>query len=71
MPRNIQKFVDIIFSECQSIEERCDGYKKKLFNIVIEISALEREHAVQGTNIQQKINNICGVTGDFIIKNRK
>ena len=71
MPLNERKTIRIILNECKSIEERCDGYKEELRETITEIIALERQHRVQGTNIQQKINDKCSAAGDFLAGNRE
>ena len=70
MPLNEQKVVAIILDECNSIEERCNGYKEELVETIVDIIALERQHRIQGTNIQQKISDKCNATGNFLAKLR-
>ena len=66
MPIYGQKIINIILDECKPIEERCDGYKEELVEVITEIITAEREHRVQGTYIQQKINDKCNAAGDFL-----
>ena len=70
MPLNDRKIINIILSECKSLEERCDGYKEEIREAIVEIITAERQHRVQGTNIQQKINGKCQAAGDFLAKNQ-
>lgn len=70
MPLNDRKIITIILDECESIEERCDGYREELVETITEIIALERQHRVQGTNIQQKINDKCNAAGNFLARTR-
>ena len=70
MPLNDQKIINIILNECQSIEERCDGYKEELLEVITEIIAAERQHRLQGTHIQKKITDKCNAAADFLAKNR-
>ncbi|MDE0315856.1 MAG: hypothetical protein OXM61_13200 [Candidatus Poribacteria bacterium] len=70
MPLNDRKVISIIIDECDSIEERCDGYKEELCEVIAEIIAAERQHRVQGTQIQKKINEKCNATADFLSRNR-
>ena len=65
-----QKFIDILLNECESIEEKCDGYKERLAKTVVEIIEIEKRHSVQGTNIRQQITAICEKTGDFLAENQ-
>jgi hypothetical protein len=70
MPLNERKIISIILDECQRIEERCDGYRKELVEVVTDIIIAEQQHHVQGTNIQQKINDKCNATGRFLAEKR-
>ena len=70
MPLNDRKIINIILNECKSLEERCDGYKEEIREAIVEIITAERQHRVQGTNIQQKINSKCQAAGDFLAKNQ-
>lgn len=70
MPLNDRKIIAIILNECKTIEERCTGYKEELRETITEIIAAERQHRVQGTNIQQKISDKCYAVGDFLAESR-
>ena len=70
MPLNQQKTITIILDECKSIEERCTGYKEELVEIITEIITAERQHRVQSTYIQQRINDKFSAVGDFLARNR-
>ena len=70
MPLNDRKIITIILNECKTIEERCSGYKEELVEVITEIIAAERQHHVQGTNIQQKISDKCYAAGDFLAESR-
>ena len=70
MPLNDRKIITIILNECKTIEERCTGYKEELVEVITEIITAERQHRVQGTNIQQKINDKCFAAGDFLAESR-
>ena len=69
MPLNGQKITRIIIDECEVIEERYEGYKDDLLELVTDIIAAERDHRVQGTNIQQKITDSCYAAADILTKN--
>ena len=66
MPLNERKIIEIIFEECKSVEERCDGYRQEIIGAITDIVSAERQHMVQGTNIQQRINDKCNATGRFL-----
>ena len=70
MPLNDQKIINIILNECKIIEERCDGYKEELLEVITEIIAAERQHRIQGTHIQKKITDKCNAAAAFLAKNR-
>ena len=70
MPLNEQKIIKIILDECKSIEERCDGYQEVLVEAITDIITAERQHRVQGTNIQQRVNDKCNATGRFLAERR-
>ena len=67
---NNKKIVGIIIDECGIIEERCEGYKKELIDVITYVITAERQHLVQGTNIQQKINDKINATGRFLTEKR-
>ena len=71
MPLNQRKVSKVIFDECSTIEERCEGYKEELVDVIADIITEERRHRVQGTNIQQKINDKCNATGRFLAERRR
>lgn len=70
MPLNERKIITTILGECNSVEERCDGYTGELIAVITEIISLERQHKVSPTNIQQKINDQCHASGEFLAKQR-
>ena len=70
MSFNPEKMANIILNECESIEEKCEGYKEKLVRVIIEIISTEKEHSVRGMSIQKEINRICDSAGDFLMKKR-
>ena len=44
MPFNAQKMANLILKECESIEERCEGYNDKLVKAIVEILSSEKEN---------------------------
>ena len=70
MPFNAQKMANLILKECESVEEKGEGYKEKLVKVIIEILSSEKQHSVKGINIQKEVNSICENAGDFLVKNR-
>ncbi len=70
MPLNERKIISIILEQCKEIEERCEGYREELIDTVSEILEYERQHRVQGTNIQQRIADKCNAAGHFLAQKR-
>lgn len=70
MPLNERKIITILLDECKTIEERCKGYQEELVELISEIITAERQHRIQGTNIQQKISDRCNAAGKFLAENR-
>ena len=70
MPLNDRKIISIILEECTGIEERCEGYKEEIIDVISEILEYERGHRVSATNIQQKINEKCNATARFLALKR-
>ena len=70
MPLNQRKIIKIIIEECKDIEERCDGYKEEMIEVISDILQSEREHRISGTYIQKKINDKFNAAGHFLAKKR-
>ncbi len=70
MSYNRQRMIDLILNESKKIEERCDGYRQEVLNVIVDILNAEREHKSQRTQIQQKVNEMCHSTGDFLARQR-
>ena len=70
MPLNNKKIIAILLEECREIEERCEGYREELIEVVADILEYERGHRVSWTNIQKKINNKCNAAARFLALQR-
>ena len=70
MSYNKKKMVKLILNECESIEERCEDYKQKILDAIVEILNAEREHQIQRTQIQQQVNSACYTAGDFLARHQ-
>ena len=70
MPLNERKIIGIILDECKSVEERCEGYREELVEVISDIITTERQHRVQGTNVQQRISDKCNAAGRFLAEKR-
>lgn len=70
MPLNDRKIISIILEQCREIEERCEGYREEIVSVISDIVEYERQHRVQGTNIQKKINDKCNAAARFLAEKR-
>ena len=70
MPLNEMKVLSILLDECKTIEERCQGYKEEIIEVVTDIITAERQHKVERTRIQQKINDRLHAAGNFLAEKR-
>ena len=70
MPLNDKKIISILLEEAAKIDERCKGYREEIIDVITDVIDYERQHRVQGTNIQKKINDKCNTAGRFLAENR-
>lgn len=70
MPLNDKKIISIILQERNEIEERCDGYREEVLDVIAGILEYERGHRVSATNIQKKINDKCNAAARFLVSQR-
>ena len=70
MPLNDRKIVSIILEQCAGMEERCEGYRKEIVEVIADILEYERGHRVSATNIQKKINDKCNAAARFLAPQR-
>ena len=70
MPLNDKKIISIIFEQCDGLEERCEGYKEEIVEMISDILEYERGHRVSATNIQKKINDKCNAAAQFLATQR-
>lgn len=71
MPINNKKIISIILEQCDSVEERCEGYREEIAQVVAEILVYERNHRESRIDIQKKINNKFNATAQFLVKGHK
>lgn len=67
---NDRKVAEILISEVRNLGERCEGYREALGDTIVEIVKLERDNLMSKTAIQQKINDQCNATGDWLANNQ-
>lgn len=70
MPLNDKKIISIILEQSQNIEERCEGYRDEIIEVISDILEYERQHRVQNTSIQKKINDKCNAAARFLCQKR-
>lgn len=70
MPLNEKKIIAIILEQSKQVPERCNDYRGELIETISDIIQAERQHRVQGTNIQQKVNDKCNALGRFLATKR-
>lgn len=70
MPLNDRKIISIILEQSREIEERCAGYREEVVDVISDVLEYERQHRVQGTNIQKKINDKCNAAARFLTEKR-
>jgi hypothetical protein len=66
VPLNQRKIVEIILREVQDVKEKFSGYREEIQDVIVDIIEYERQHRVQGTNIQQKVNDKIGAVGHYL-----
>lgn len=71
MPLNERKIISIILEHCKELPERCGGYRKAIIETITDIIQAERLHRVQGTNIQQRVNDKCNATAQYLVSQQK
>ena len=47
-----------------------DGYREEIIDVVTDIISAERQHRIQGTNIQQQVSDKCNAAGRFLASKR-
>lgn len=70
MPLNDSKIISIILGQCVEVEERCEGYREEIIQVISDILEYERGHRVSATNIQKKINDKFDATARFLATQR-
>lgn len=70
MPLNDKKIISILLEECKGMPQRCAGYREEMLEVISEVIAYERNHKVETTNIQQKINDKCDTVAGFLTAKR-
>ena len=70
VPLNERKIIDIILEECQAVKNRCEGYQEEIIDVVTDIIHAERQHRIQGTNIQQQVSDKCRAAGQYLAEKR-
>lgn len=70
MPLNDRRVISIILEQRDTVEERCEGYRDEIIDVISDILEYERDHRVHATNIQQKIDAKCNSAARFLVEQR-
>ena len=70
MPLNDRKVISIILEQAKAVQPRYKGYREEVVTLVASILELERQHRVQGTTIQKKINDKCNAVARLLSDQR-
>ena len=70
MPLNERKIIEIISEECAGIDERYNGYREDIGDVITDILIYEQGHRVSKTNIQKDINERFDRAARFLAKKR-
>ena len=65
-----KKIVSIILTQCAELEERCEGYKEAIIDVITDILDFERRHRISPTNIQKQINEKCNAAALYLAAQR-
>ena len=71
MPLNDKRIISLIHEQCAGMDERCEGYRKEITDVITDILRYERSHRVSRTDIQQKINERCSVAARLLAGKRE
>ena len=71
MPLNEKKIISIILEQREEIDERCNGYRDKIIELISKILEYEHRHKISATTIQKNINNKCNATARFLVEQSK
>ena len=70
MPLNERKIIEIISEECAGIDERYNGYREDIGDVITDIHMYEHGHRVSKTNIQKDINKRFDDAAQILVKKR-
>lgn len=58
-----QRVLDIIIEESSAVDERYEGYRKDLTEVVAEIVNIERQHRLLSRNVKKEIADQINTLG--------
>ena len=68
MPLNNRRVVQIVLDQVDVVDEKCEGYRNMIKDTLTDIMVDERDHMINGTNIQQRITAKCRSVGEWYSK---
>lgn len=71
MPLNERKIITMILEQCAEIDERCEGYRDAIVDVISDVLAYERGHMVSATNIQQKVDDKLNAAAQFLVSHEE
>ena len=66
-----RKIVSTILKECNELEERCDGYRRMIAELISDILIIERGHQIAATNVEKKVRDKFNAVGSLLAERRR
>lgn len=70
MAYNDKKILQVLLGELGAVEERCEGYRAELAELLGDVLQAEREHTISKTNVVQKIGDQVNTVAMFLHRTR-
>ncbi len=70
MAYNSRKLLEVLHDQIVDVPQRCEGYKKELARLLVDVMHLERDHAIARRSVVRDIANKVHQTGMFLCRSR-
>ena len=70
MPLNNRRVIQIVLDQVDVVDEKCEGYRNMIKDALTDLIDYERDHMINGTNIQQRITAKCRSAGEWFSKQK-
>lgn len=70
MAYNDKKILGVLLGELKTIDERCEGYREELGQLLGDVLQAEREHAIARTNVVKKIGDQVNTVAMWLYRER-